>query len=163
MQLFLSLTNARQWQWFYVCNKLGCRVVINLHLTMFINFIWSLKWCVYIILYIIMIAQAIFIVNFIWLFSLYLLVELFVGMDGEWRLASLHHRRTKGWSSTLHIHQINKRVDIPGLKDSQASPTINPVNLTGKVVGKVARSQPPDERVEENIDTLSRIRGLCQY
>lgn len=96
-----------------------------------------------------MIAQAIFIENFIWLLSLYLLVELFVGMDGEWRLASLHHRRTKGWSSTLHIHQINKRVDIPGLKDSQASPTINPVNLTGKVVGKVARSQPPDERVEK--------------
>lgn len=28
-----------------------------------------------------MIAQAIFIENFIWLFSMYLLVELFVGMD----------------------------------------------------------------------------------
>ena len=27
----------------------------------------------------------------------------------------------------------------------------------------MARSQPPDERVEKNIDTLSRIRGLCQY
>ena len=30
-----------------------------------------------------MIAQAIFIENLIWLFSLYLLVELLVGMDGE--------------------------------------------------------------------------------
>lgn len=87
---------------------------LSIYLTIFVNVIWSLKWCVYIILYIIMIAQAIFIENFIWLFSLYLLVKRFVGMDGDWRLASLHHRRTKGWSSRLNIHQINKRADIPG-------------------------------------------------
>lgn len=42
-----------------------------------------------------MIAQAIFIENFIWLFSMYLLVELFVGMDQSVKACILTSRQNK--------------------------------------------------------------------